>query len=98
MVKKVEFVTYKGVGNKTQIPLPGMSIELYGGEEESNVKATIVEVVKSNRSDTEYRLRVSTNDKRMIDLSNTCDHHTYPDCQHGPDVCHKCNIVINKRI
>ncbi len=88
---RVEFVWYGGVG-EGHIPIPGLTSEIYGGENQPPVKVVVVKVTRLDRR--RHRYLLSTSDLRMKARKERCNHSLRPDGQHGPDVCVKCNIRI----
>ena len=94
MKGKVEFIHCAVSRTKNQIPIPGMYLDLWAGDNEPKIKAVLVEASRDAKDRKSYSLKLSTSDPRMIALDNRCEHVTADNCQHGPDVCTKCNIVV----
>lgn len=88
-VNKVEFVAFYHIEDG-KFPIPGIRTELYGGDDQPKIQATLVAVNREpHPKENRYRCQFVTSDPRMIALSERCKH----DLAVDRGYCIRCNIV-----
>lgn len=94
---KIEFVSFHSF-TWPSIPIPGATTEMWAGEDEPKIKATLISMHRDPHAldahrqpgdKVRYRCHFVSSDSRMVALDQRCEHEVPP----GHDYCVRCNIV-----